>query len=55
MGEENSTGNNLIWAITTIIIVAVIAAALYFVVLRADSPAKKTDVDVEINAPAPSR
>lgn len=55
MSEENSTGNNLIWAITTIIVVAVIGAALYFVVLRADSPAKKTDVDVEIKAPAPSR
>lgn len=55
MAEENSTGNNLIWAITTIIVVAVIAAALYFVVLRADSPAKTTDVDVDIKAPAQSR
>lgn len=49
---EESTGNNLIWAITTIIVVAVIAAALYFVVLRADAPAKKTEVDVQISAPS---
>lgn len=54
MAEENSTGNNLIWAITTIIVIAVIAGALYFVVLRTDSP-KKSDIDVEIKAPATNR
>jgi len=52
MADENSTGNNLIWAITTIIVVAVIAAALYFVVLRADSPVKESKIDVDISAPA---
>ena len=30
MSEENNTGNNLIWAITTLIIVAIIAGALYY-------------------------
>ncbi len=51
MSEENNTGNNLIWAITTLIIVAIIAGALYFTVLRAD---KTTDqnIDIEIKAPA---
>ena len=27
MSEENGTGNNLIWAVTTIIVVAIVAAA----------------------------
>jgi hypothetical protein len=30
MAEENSTGNNLIWAITTLIVVAIIAGVLYY-------------------------
>ena len=30
MADENNTGNNLIWAITTLIIVAIIAGALYY-------------------------
>ena len=52
MSEENGTGNNLIWAITTIIVVAIVAAGLYFLVLKADTSPKKTDIDVEIKAPA---
>lgn len=51
MSEENNTGNNLIWAITTLIIVAIIAGALYFTVLKADSTADK-NIDIEIKAPA---
>ena len=51
MSEENNTGNNLIWAITTLIIVAIIAGALYFTVLRADNNADK-NIDIEIKAPA---
>lgn len=30
MSEENSTGNNLIWAVTVLIIVAIIAGAIYY-------------------------
>ncbi len=30
MSEENNTGNNLIWAITTLIVFAIIAGALYY-------------------------
>ncbi len=30
MSEENNTGNNLIWAVTILIIVAIIAGALYY-------------------------
>jgi hypothetical protein len=29
MSEENNTGNNLIWAITTLIVVAIIAGAVF--------------------------
>lgn len=51
MSEENNTGNNLIWAIATIIIVAIIAGAVYFTVLQGGkTPAK--DINVEIKAPA---
>jgi hypothetical protein len=52
MAEENSTGNNLIWAITTLIIVAIIAGAFYFLVLEGN---KSKDVDVEIKVPSTSR
>lgn len=51
MSEENNTGNNLIWAITTLIIVAIIAGALYFTVLKADKSSDK-NIDIEIKAPA---
>lgn len=51
MSEENNTGNNLIWAITTLLIVAIIAGALYFTVLKADKPADK-NIDIEIKAPS---
>ena len=30
MEEGNSTGNNIIWALTTLIIVAIIAGAIYY-------------------------
>ncbi len=50
MSEENSTGNNLIWAITTIIIVALIAGALYYSGFLGGT--KRQKVDVEISAPS---
>lgn len=53
MSEENSTGNNLIWAITTIIVVALIAGALYYSGFLGGT--KKQKIDVEISAPAPAR
>lgn len=53
MDEENSTGNNLIWAITIIIIVAIIAGALFYG--GAFRREKKQEIDVKIEAPAPSR
>ena len=49
MSEENSTGNNLIWAITTIIIVALIAGALYYSGFLGGT--KRQKVDVEISTP----
>lgn len=50
MDEGNGTGSNLIWAITTIIVVAILAAVVYFVVLKADTSVDKK-IDVEITAP----
>lgn len=53
MSEENSTGNNLIWAVTLIIIVALIAGALYYSGFLGGT--KRQKIDVEISAPAPAR
>ena len=52
MSEENNTGNNLIWAITTLIVVAIIAGALYYSGFL--SPQKEKDVNIEIKVPAGS-
>ena len=53
MSEENSTGSNLIWAVTLIIIVALIAGALYYSGFLGGT--KKQNIDVEVSAPAPAR
>lgn len=54
MSEENNTGNNLIWAITTLIIVAIIAGALYYSGFLGGT--KKEKIDINVTAPsAPSR
>ncbi len=53
MSEENGTGNNLIWAVTTIIVVALIAGALYYSGFLGGT--KKQKIDVEITAPGPAR
>ena len=54
MSEENSTGNNLIWAVTLIIVVALIAGALYYSGFLGGAT-KKQNIDVEVSAPAPAR
>jgi uncharacterized phage infection (PIP) family protein YhgE len=52
MSEENNTGNNLIWAITTIIVVGIIALALFYsgVFSGATKPVKE---NTTINVTAP--
>lgn len=50
MAEENGTGSNLIWAITTIIIVAIIAGALYYSGFLGGT--KKEQIDVNVDIPA---
>jgi hypothetical protein len=53
MAEENGTGSNVIWAITTIIIVAIIAGALYYSGFLGGT--KKERIDINVSAPsAPS-
>jgi hypothetical protein len=51
MADDNDTGSNLIWAIATIIIVAIIAGAVYYSGFLS-SGSKKQNIDVEIKAPA---
>jgi hypothetical protein len=50
MSEENGTGNNLIWAVTLIIVVALIAGALYYSGFLGGT--KKQQIDVEVSTPA---
>ncbi len=52
MEEGNSTGNNLIWAMTILIIVAIIAGALFYSGFLNKSGKPDTDVDINITAPA---
>jgi hypothetical protein len=53
MADDNSTGTNMIWAVAMIIIVAIIAGALYYsgtLSGRRTNPTQK--IDVEVSAPA---
>lgn len=53
MAEENGTGSNVIWAVTTIIIVAIIAGALYYSGFLGGT--KKEKIDINVSTPsAPS-
>ena len=52
MSDDNSTGNNLIWAVTLIIIVALIAGALYYSGFLGGT--KKEKINVDISAPSTS-
>ena len=53
MADDNSTGTNMIWAVAMIIIVAMIAGALYYngaLSGRRTNPTQK--IDVEVSAPS---
>ncbi|HEY0461169.1 MAG TPA: hypothetical protein VGC97_18685 [Pyrinomonadaceae bacterium] len=50
MSEDNSTGSNFIWAVTLIIIVAIIAGALYYSGFLGGT--KKEKIDINVSAPA---
>lgn len=50
MAEENSTGSNLIWAVTTIIVVALIVGAVYYSGFLGGT--KKEKIDINISAPS---
>ncbi len=54
MSEENSTGSNFIWAVALIIIVAIIAGAMYYSGFLGGT--KKEKIDINVTTPAaPSR
>ncbi len=53
MADENGTGNNLIWAIAMIIIVAIIAGALYYSGFLGGT--KKEKIDINVTAPSSNR
>ena len=50
---ENSGASNFVWAIAMIIIVAILAAMVYYSGMLGG--AKKHEIDVDIKAPATSR
>lgn len=50
MSEENNTGSNLIWAITTLLVVAIIAGALYYSGFLGGT--KKEKVDINVTTPS---
>ncbi len=49
--EGNGAGSNLIWALTTIIVVAMIVGAVYYSGFLGGGT-KKHDVDVDISVPS---
>ena len=48
--DGNNTGSNFIWAVAMIIIVAIIAGALYYSGFLSGN--RKQKIDVEVSAPA---
>ena len=50
MPEENRTGNNLIWAVTLIIIVAMLAGAVFYSGILGSKPTEEIDVDIKVPA-----
>jgi hypothetical protein len=50
MSEENGTGSNLIWAVAMIIIVAIIAGAVYYSGMLTGN--RKQEIDVDIKVPS---
>ena len=50
MEGENSIGINLIWAITMVVVVAVIAGTVYVVITNGDKKEIR-DIDVEVQVP----
>lgn len=54
MSEDNGTGNNLIWALTTIIVVAIIAGGVYYSGFMGKAK-EQQKINVEVTAPAPGR
>lgn len=50
MAEGNSTGNNLIWAITVLLVVAIIAGLLYYTGVLGGT--KKETIDINVTTPS---
>ncbi|MGI8467502.1 MAG: hypothetical protein ACR2N3_03535 [Pyrinomonadaceae bacterium] len=50
MADENGTGSSLIWAVALIIIVAIIAGALYYSGFLGGT--KKEKLDINVTTPA---
>lgn len=51
MQEDNNVGINLVWAMTMLIIVAIIAGAVYYSGILGKKATPDTDVDIKVTAP----
>jgi len=56
MAEDNGNGvgSNAVWAIALVIIVAIIAGAVYYSGILRTSPNKKVDINVTVPAASPA-
>ena len=52
MAEGNSTGSNAVWAIALVVVVAIIAAVVFYSGVLKTKPGKDTDINIKVDAPA---
>ncbi len=50
MAESSQTGSNAVWAIAVVVVVAIIAALVYYSGVLKTRPAK--DINIKVTAPA---
>ncbi|MEP7076150.1 MAG: hypothetical protein ABI878_10085 [Acidobacteriota bacterium] len=54
MAEESSTGSNAVWAIAFVVVVAIIAALVYYSGVLKTNPKKEVDIKVTTPAATPA-
>ena len=50
MAEDNNTGSNAVWAIALVVVVAIIAGAIYYSGVLNQSSKKEVDIDITVPA-----
>lgn len=52
MAEENGTGSNAVWAIAFVVVIAIIAAVVYYSGILKTAPNKDKDINIKVTTPA---